>query len=45
MPSVSTLRKFVDDYRLVRAQEGFAIPDPEMVELIAERVVAPGRSI
>jgi len=34
---VSTLRSFVDDYRLVRAEEGFAIPDPEYARQLPYR--------
>jgi alkanesulfonate monooxygenase SsuD/methylene tetrahydromethanopterin reductase-like flavin-dependent oxidoreductase (luciferase family) len=35
----------VEELILSPAQIPFAIPDPEMVELVAERVVAPGRAL
>jgi len=34
---VSTLRKFVDDYRLVRAEEGYASVDPEFARRLPFR--------
>jgi SAM-dependent methyltransferase len=37
MPPVSTLRAFVDDYRRVRAEEGFATPDPEFARRLPYR--------